>query len=112
MRVRTPPRAPPPATLAGSCDLTMTAKHARRGSIPAHTRRARENQTEFRSTYAPAGYGQTTGYAQQAGPYSSPVVSTASDRLTIDDVVVRTVTLLAVTGISAFLAVLLVPQEF
>jgi uncharacterized YccA/Bax inhibitor family protein len=75
------------------------------------TRLTPENQTEYRSTYAPAGYGQTTGYPQQAGPYSSPVVSAASDRLTIDDVVVRTVTLLAVTGISAFLAVLLVPPS-
>ena len=57
------------------------------------------------------GYPPSAGYAQQTDYYSSPVTSTASDRLTIDDVVVRTVSLLALTGVSAFLAVLLVPQR-
>jgi uncharacterized YccA/Bax inhibitor family protein len=79
-----------------------------RSSNPVLTRLTPETQTDYRSGgYAP----QTTGYAQQYPGYSSPVVTSASDRLTIDDVVVRTVTLLAVTGFSAFLAVLLIPAE-
>jgi uncharacterized YccA/Bax inhibitor family protein len=74
-----------------------------RSSNPVLTRLTPETQTGYRST---------TGYAQQTDYYSSPVVTAAdSDRMTIDDVVVRTVTLLAVTAISAFLAVYLIPSE-
>jgi uncharacterized YccA/Bax inhibitor family protein len=73
-----------------------------RSSNPVLTRLTPETQTGYRST---------TGYAQQTDYYSSPVVTVGdTDRMTIDDVVVRTVTLLAVTGISAFLAVYLIPQ--
>ena len=74
-----------------------------RSSNPVLTRLTPETQTGYRST---------TGYAQQTDYYSSPVVPVGGiDRMTIDDVVVRTVTLLAVTGISAFLAVYLVPAR-
>ena len=74
-----------------------------RSSNPVLTRLTPETQTGYRST---------TGYAQQTDYYSSPVVTVGdTDRMTIDDVVVRTVTLLAVTGISAFLAVYLVPAR-
>jgi uncharacterized YccA/Bax inhibitor family protein len=73
-----------------------------RSSNPVLTRLTPETQTSYRST---------TGYAQQTDYYSSPVVTVGdTDRMTIDDVVVRTVTLLAVTGISASLAVYLIPQ--
>jgi len=76
-----------------------------RSSNPVLTRLTPETQT-YRS---PTGYPdqQSTGY----GSYSSPVVTAADDRLTIDDVVVRTVTLLALTGVSAFLAVFLIPDQ-
>jgi uncharacterized YccA/Bax inhibitor family protein len=74
-----------------------------RSSNPVLTRLTPETQTGYRST---------TGYAQQTDYYSSPVVTAAgTDRMTIDDVVVRTVTLRAVTAISAFMAVFLIPQE-
>jgi uncharacterized YccA/Bax inhibitor family protein len=73
-----------------------------RSSNPVLTRLTPETQTGYRST---------TGYAQQTDYYSSPVVAAHTDRLTIDDVVIRTVTLLAVTGVSAFLAVFLIPQQ-
>jgi uncharacterized YccA/Bax inhibitor family protein len=73
-----------------------------RSSNPVLTRLTPETQTGYRST---------TGYAQQTDYYSSPVVTAGNDRLTIDDVVIRTVGLLALTGISGFLAVFLIPQS-
>jgi uncharacterized YccA/Bax inhibitor family protein len=84
-----------------------------RSSNPVLTRLTPENQTGYQAGYrSPGSYGSTTGYAQQTDYYNSPVVAAgASDRLTIDDVVIRTVTLLAVTGISGFLAVYLVPND-
>jgi len=55
-------------------------------------------------------YRSPTGYAVPG--YSSPVVSSAdTDRMTMDDVVVRTVSLLALTGVSAFLAIFLIPDQ-
>jgi uncharacterized YccA/Bax inhibitor family protein len=71
-----------------------------RSSNPVLTRLTPETQT---------GYQQPVGYGQ-AG-YTSPVVATATDRMTIDDVVIRTVGLLLLTGLSGALAWALVPVE-
>jgi uncharacterized YccA/Bax inhibitor family protein len=74
-----------------------------RSSNPVLTRLTPETQTGYRE---PAGYGSPVGY-------SSPVIETtaATDRMTIDDVVVRTVGLLLLTGVSGALAWALVPQS-
>jgi uncharacterized YccA/Bax inhibitor family protein len=72
-----------------------------RSSNPVLTRLTPETQT---------GYPPANPYGQQTDYYSSPVVD--SDRLTIDDVVVKTITLLAVTGISAFIAATIVPFKY
>jgi uncharacterized YccA/Bax inhibitor family protein len=67
-----------------------------RSHNPVLTRLTPETRTGYRE---PASYGQET-----VG-YQSPVVAPAeTDRMTIDDVVVRTVGLLALTGISGALA--------
>jgi len=55
------------------------------------------------------------GYEPQPSPgssYPSPVIPAVTDRMTIDDVVVRTVTLLAVTVISAAAAWAVVPVQY
>lgn len=54
----------------------------------------------------------TQGYEQPPAPYASPVVATSdTDRMTIDDVVVRTVGLLALTALSGAAAWVLVPPS-
>jgi uncharacterized YccA/Bax inhibitor family protein len=72
-----------------------------RSSNPVLTRLTPETQ----SGYAPpqAGY-------RPSPSYQSPVVTGVTDRMTIDDVVVRTVALLAVTGIAGALAWVLTPE--
>lgn len=69
-------------------------------SNPVLTRLTPENQTAYRSSGERA---ETS--------YYSPVVAATTDRMTIDDVVVRTVGLLALTAISAFAAVYLIPPD-
>lgn len=61
-----------------------------------------------------AGYQQPAagyGYPPSGSDYSSPVVSAGADRMTIDDVVVKTVTLLGLLGVSGGLAWALVPNR-
>jgi uncharacterized YccA/Bax inhibitor family protein len=70
-----------------------------RSSNPVLTRLTPETQTG----YAPA----PSGYSS-APTYQSPVSTAVTDRMTIDDVVVRTVALLAVTGIAGAITWLLV----
>jgi uncharacterized YccA/Bax inhibitor family protein len=65
------------------------------------TRLTPETQTGYAP--APSGYSSTP-------TYQSPVSTGVSDRMTIDDVVVRTVALLGVTGIAAAFAWILVPD--
>ena len=73
-----------------------------RSSNPVLTRLTPETQT--RTGYpAPA-----PGYPQQ---YQSPVVTSVTDRMTLDDVVVRTVGLLAVTGIAGAFAWIVLPDN-
>jgi uncharacterized YccA/Bax inhibitor family protein len=66
-----------------------------RSSNPVLTRLTPENQTGYAP--APSGYSSTPSYP-------SPVTTGVTDRMTIDDVVVRTVALLAVTGIAGAFA--------
>ncbi len=73
-----------------------------RSSNPVLTRLTPETQT---------GYPPANPYGQQTDYYTSPVETSVSERLTIDDVVVKTVTLLAVTAISAFIAVSIIPLD-
>jgi uncharacterized YccA/Bax inhibitor family protein len=77
-----------------------------RSHNPVLTRLTPETQTGYRQPApAPVGYGT-------ASDYTSPVVAPAeTDRMTIDDVVVRTVGLLALTGISGALAWVIVPDS-
>ena len=76
-----------------------------RSHNPVLTRLTPETQTAGYRPPAPTGYGTPTGY-------TSPVVAPAeTDRMTIDDVVVRTVGLLALTGISGALAWVIVPDS-
>ena len=80
-----------------------------RSSNPVLTRLTPETQTGYRQ---PSGYGYApqAGYSSPVG-YPSPVVAVSgTDRMTIDDVVVRTVGLLALTGLSAAFAWALVPD--
>ena len=75
-----------------------------RSHNPVLTRLTPETQAGYRQP-APAGYGTEV-------QYTSPVVAPAeTDRMTIDDVVVRTVGLLALTGISGALAWVAVPDS-
>ncbi len=64
----------------------------------------------------PPGYGRgAAGYAPQPSPgtsYPSPVIPTTTDRMTVDDVVVRTVGLLALTIVSAAAAWIMVPDRY
>jgi uncharacterized YccA/Bax inhibitor family protein len=56
---------------------------------------------------------QPQGYGPPPAPYASPVVAVGdTDRMTVDDVVVRTVGLLALTVLSGALAWVLVPDTF
>jgi uncharacterized YccA/Bax inhibitor family protein len=72
-----------------------------RSSNPVLTRLTPETQSGYRE---PAAYGEPYGY-------TSPVIAPSeTDRMTIDDVVVRTVGLLALTGISGALAWAIVPD--
>jgi uncharacterized YccA/Bax inhibitor family protein len=73
-----------------------------RSSNPVLTRLTPETQ----SGYAPA----PSGYSS-APSYQSPVAYAATDRMTIDDVVVRTVALLAATGVAGAFAWVLVPDN-
>jgi uncharacterized YccA/Bax inhibitor family protein len=62
----------------------------------------------------PPQYG-SGGYAPAPSPgasYPSPVVSATTDRMTVDDVVVRTVGMLAVTVVSAALSWAIVPEAY
>lgn len=72
-----------------------------RSSNPVLTRLTPETRTG----YAPA----PSGYSS-APTYQSPVSTGVSDRMTIDDVVVRTVALLVVTGIAGAFTWILVPD--
>jgi len=63
---------------------------------------------------SPATYSQG-GYAPPSSPgasYPSPVIPAATDRMTVDDVVVRTVGLLALTVASAAIAWAVVPARY
>jgi uncharacterized YccA/Bax inhibitor family protein len=71
------------------------------------TRLTPETQTERQ---APAGYGAQAGYPPPQQPYPSAVVG-VEDRMTVDDVVVRTVGLLALTAISGGAAWLLAETQ-
>jgi uncharacterized YccA/Bax inhibitor family protein len=74
-----------------------------RSSNPVLTRLTPETRT---------GYSQPAGYPQQATSYPSTVITPAeTDRMTVDDVVVRTVGLLALTGLSGALAWAIVPDN-
>src|SRR5258705_68631 len=70
-----------------------------RSDSDASTSSPTRPQSGYR-TPPPTGYG------------SGPVQPATTDRMTVDDVVVRTVGLLALTGISAALAWTLVPVEY
>jgi len=72
-----------------------------RSSNPVLTRLTPETQSGYP---APA-----PGYPQQQ--YQSPVVTSVTDRMTLDDVVVRTVGLLAVTGLSGAVAWFVLPDN-
>jgi len=72
-----------------------------RSSNPVLTRLTPETQRGY-----PA---PSPGYPQQQ--YQSPVVTSATDRMTLDDVVVRTVGLLAVTGLSGAVAWMVLPDN-
>ncbi len=67
-----------------------------RSSNPVLTRLTPETQ---RGTQAQSGYGTPAGY-QAPPPYDSQVTTAVADRMTIDDVVVKTVTLLGLLGVS------------
>jgi uncharacterized YccA/Bax inhibitor family protein len=58
-----------------------------------------------------AGYRAPAAYAAQPDYYPPVITSADTDRMTIDDVVVRTVGLLALTGLSGALAWALVPVQ-
>src|SRR5262245_30260735 len=88
MRVRAPPRAPHPALRLGSVVPGRRRRHPVRSSNPV--------LTQLNAS------GQPRGYGSPVSTYPSPVTAVAgSDRMTIDDVVVRTVGLLIVTVLSA-----------
>ena len=74
-----------------------------RSHNPVLTRLTPETHTGYRE---PVSYGQET-----AGYPSSVVAPAETDRMTIDDVVVRTVGLLALTGLSGAVAWYLVPNS-
>ncbi len=64
---------------------------------------------------SPRGYAAPGGYAPAPSPggsYPSPVVPTVTDRMTVDDVVIRTVGLLALTVASAAVAWAIVPFQY
>jgi uncharacterized YccA/Bax inhibitor family protein len=66
--------------------------------------------TRLTPTTAPPQGATQYGYAPQA-PYPSVVAPTVTDRMTVDDVVVRTAGLLALLGISGAFAWVLVPDR-
>lgn len=85
---------------------------------PVLNRLGQAAERERAAAYAPAGpYGQP-GYGQpgHGQPYPAgqayPVAPPTVTPMTIDDVVVRTITLLGLTGLSGALAWVLVPDEF
>src|SRR6185369_15552021 len=87
MRVRAPPRARAGRYAWGQLSPRRRRRRPMRSSNPVLTRLG-----------AP---GQPRGYGSPVSTYPSPVTSVAgSDRMTIDDVVVRTVGLLIVTALS------------
>lgn len=63
-----------------------------------------------RSTLSPPGYGAPTGYGYPQAGYTAPQPPAATRAMTMDDVVVRTVALLAVTGIFGAAAWALLPD--
>jgi uncharacterized YccA/Bax inhibitor family protein len=67
-----------------------------RSSNPVLTRLTPETQ---RGTPAQSGYGTPAGYGAPP-PYESQITTAVADRMTIDDVVVRTVTLLGLLGLA------------
>lgn len=82
-----------------------------RSSNPVLTRLTPETQAGYRQQPAP--YGQPAGYGQGVGyPDQGVITAGTTDRMTVDDVVVRTVALLTVTGLSAALAWAIVPLEY
>ncbi len=58
-----------------------------------------------------ARYPGGAGYSTEAGYPSSVVAPAEADRMTVDDVVVRTVGLLALTGLSGAAAWIIVPDS-
>jgi uncharacterized YccA/Bax inhibitor family protein len=76
-----------------------------KSSNPVLTRLGQAADRGRAAGYGPAGYGQP----YPTGP-GYPVAPTAAEPMTIDDVVVKTVTLLGVTGISAIAAWNLIPD--
>lgn len=73
-----------------------------RSSNPVLTRLTPETQS---------GYREPVGYREQTG-YTSPVIApSVTERMTIDDVVVRTVGLLAILGVSGAVAWTIVPNS-
>src|SRR5215472_11313530 len=114
MRVRAPPRAPlqPVETVsstpaqpwkaarlyAGEVDIRRLAV---RSSNPVLTRL---NPSSYQRGYAPP--------SSSGASYPSPVMPTATGTMTVDDVVVRTVGLLALTVVSGALAWAIVPTTY
>lgn len=88
-----------------------------RSSNPVLTRLTPETHTGYPGppAYAPpAGYsspGYSPGYSTPGGYPSSVVAGPAADRMTIDDVVVRTVGLLALTAFSGAVAWAIIPNS-
>src|SRR4051812_44656782 len=60
------------------------------------------------SSYSAGGYAPAPS---PSGSYPSPVIPVATDRMTVDDVVVRTVGLLAITVASGAAAWVIVPDR-
>src|SRR5215472_889607 len=113
MRVRAPPRAPSqPAETSGS---TPAQPCVARPLYPGHVdlrRLAVRSSNPVLTRLNPSSYQR--GYAppsSSGASYPSPVMPVATDRMTVDDVVVRTVGLLAVTVVSGALAWAIVPLK-
>ena len=77
-----------------------------RSSNPVLTRLTPETPTGYQQQ---VGYGQP-GYGQDVAYPGQVITPGQTDRMTIDDVVVRTIALLGTTGLSAALAWVLVPE--
>jgi uncharacterized YccA/Bax inhibitor family protein len=78
-----------------------------RSSNPVLTRLTPETQ---RGTPAQSGYGTPAGYGAPP-PYESQITTAVADRMTIDDVVVKTVALLGLLAISGIATAALIQDE-